>query len=79
MIGLISLTPLRTDAGRAGQELVEIGLDPLGPGVFDRLQYRPGAALRILAKDRAHLFEPVIGCPTRMADADLGVRSVSQT
>ena len=29
------------------QELVEIGLVPLGPGVFDRLQYRLGAALRI--------------------------------
>jgi hypothetical protein len=32
------------------QELVEIGLDSLGPGVFDRLQYRLGAALRIFAK-----------------------------
>ena len=38
------------------QELVEIGLDPRGPGVFDRLQHRLGAALRIFAKDWGHLF-----------------------
>src|SRR3981189_123851 len=42
------------------QELVEINLDPLGPGVLDGLQHRLGTALRILAKDRRHLLDPAI-------------------
>src|SRR6202047_2448775 len=55
------------------QELVEIDLDPLGPGVLDGLQHRLGTALRIFAKDRGHLFDPAVWRAARVADADLGV------
>src|ERR1700731_769607 len=55
------------------QELVEIGLDPLGPGVLDRLQHRLGAALRVLAKDRGDLFDPAIWRAPRVANANLGL------
>ena len=55
------------------QELVEIDLDPLGPGVLDGLQHRLGTPLRILAKDRGHLFDPAVWRAARVADANLGV------
>src|SRR5712671_2282458 len=55
------------------QELVEIGLDPLGPGVLDCLQHRLGTALRIFAKDGGHLFDPAVWRAARVADANLGV------
>src|SRR5712671_562062 len=55
------------------QELVEIDLDPLGPGVLDGLQHRLGTALRIFAKDGGHLFDPAVWRTARVADANLGV------
>src|ERR1700731_4190592 len=55
------------------QELVEIDLDPLGPGVLDGLQHRLGTALRIFAKDGGHLFDPAVWRAARVANANLGV------
>src|SRR5882762_9634258 len=55
------------------QELVEIDLDPLGPGVLDRLQHRLGTALRIFAKDWGHFFDPAIWRAARVANANLGI------
>src|SRR5882672_322822 len=55
------------------QELVEIDLAPLGPGVLDRVQHRLGTALGTFAKDWGHLFDPAIWRAARVADANLGV------
>jgi len=55
------------------QELVEINLDPFGASVLDGLHHGLGAALRIFAKDRGHLFNPAVGCAARVADANLGI------
>src|SRR6266478_1712922 len=55
------------------EELVEIDLDPLGPGILDRLQHRLGTALRIFAKDGGHLLDPAVWRAARVADANLSV------
>src|SRR5882757_9714184 len=55
------------------QKLVEIDLDPLGPGVLDRLQHRFGTAFGIFAKDWGHLFDPAVWRAARVANANLGV------
>src|SRR5712672_3986162 len=55
------------------QELVEVDLDPLGPGLLDGLQHRLGTALRIFAKDGGHLLDPAVWRAARVANANLGI------
>src|SRR5271169_2195444 len=56
-----------------GEELVEIGVDALGAGIFDRLLHRFRRALRVFGEDRDGFFQPPVGGAGGVPDADLGV------
>jgi hypothetical protein len=60
-------------AEAVGEELVEVGFDVLQSRVFDRLDHRLGARLRIFAEDGRDLLEPPVRCALGVADADFGV------
>jgi len=56
-----------------GEELVEIGLDALGAGIFDRLLHRFRRALRVFGEHGDGFFEPPVRGAGGVPDADLGV------
>jgi hypothetical protein len=60
-------------AKTVGKEGVEVIVDLLLTGVLDRLDYRLGAAVRVLAEDRNDLIEPAVGSTLGVADADLRI------
>src|SRR3984893_15382300 len=56
-----------------GEKLVEIGLDALGAGIYDRLLHRFRRALEVFGELRGGSFEPPVGGAGGVPDADLGV------
>src|SRR5215472_6704347 len=60
-------------AEAVGEELVEIGFDVLFARVFDRLDNRLRARLRVFPQHGRDLVEPPVRCALGMADADFGV------
>jgi len=61
-------------AGTAvSEELVEVGLDAFLARIFDGLNDRLGARLRVFPQNRHNLFEPPVRRPLSVANADLGV------
>ena len=60
-------------AEAVGEKLVEIGFDVLVARVFDRLDHRLGARLRVFSQHGRHLVEPPVRCAFSVADADFGV------